>query len=176
MRRLLRFLLIPLALVFLFEAWLWGHLAPIVAWIVARVPLDRFKAQIAVRIEALPPAATFGVFVLPVLLLLPFKFLALWALARGHWLTAVGLLALAKVVSVGVTAFIFEVTRPKLLQLSWFRRLYHGVLRWLAAAPSLLQPISPPLQDSFRMFSPRRAGRTLKLLARIRQRAQARAA
>jgi len=170
MRRLLRLLLIPLALVFLFEAWLWGHLAPIVAWIVARVPLERFKAQIAVRIEALPPAATFGVFVLPVLLLLPFKFLALWALARGHWLTAVGLLALAKVVSVGVTAFIFEVTRPKLLQLAWFRQLYDRVMLWLAWAHELIDPIKDRLRRALRMFGPKRAGRTLRLLARIRRR------
>src|SRR5262249_28370787 len=91
-------------------------------------------------------------------------------------LTAVGLLALAKVVSVGVTAFIFEVTRPKLLQLSWFRRLYDGVLRWLAAAHALIDPIGRRLKVWFRMFAPRRGGRTLKLLARIRQRAQARAA
>ena len=45
MRRLLRPLLILLALVFLFEAWLWSHLAPIVAWIVARIPLRAIKAE-----------------------------------------------------------------------------------------------------------------------------------
>ena len=37
MRRLLRPLWVLLALVFLFEAWLWEHLRPIVAWIVDRV-------------------------------------------------------------------------------------------------------------------------------------------
>jgi hypothetical protein len=176
MRRLLRLGLIPLALVFLIEAWLWEHLAPIVAAIVARLPLARLKAEIAVRIEALPPAATLGVFVLPVLLLLPFKFLALWALAHGHWLEAVGLLALAKVVSVGITAFIFEVTRPKLLQLYWFRRLYDRVLGWLAAAHALIDPIRCRLKARLQLFAPRRAGRALKLLARIRRRMQAPAA
>ena len=58
MHRLLRPLLILIALVFLFEAWLWRRLAPLVAWTITRIPLRRLKAAIAVRIDALPPAAT----------------------------------------------------------------------------------------------------------------------
>ena len=46
MRRvLLRPLLILLALVFLFEAWLWDRLAPIVGWVVARIRWTAFKAS-----------------------------------------------------------------------------------------------------------------------------------
>ena len=86
MRRLLRPFLILLALVFLFEAWLWQRLAPIVAWVVARLPLRQLKAALAARIDALPPAATLVVFVVPVLMLIPFKLLGVWMLARGHWL------------------------------------------------------------------------------------------
>src|SRR5262249_3270863 len=130
MRRLLRPLLVLLALVFLFEAWLWTHLAPIVAWLVARIPLRAIKASIAAWIERLPPAATLVVFIVPVVLLLPLKFLGLWMLAHGLWLGALLVLALARLVGVGVTAFIFEVTRPKLLQLAWFRRLYDRVMIW----------------------------------------------
>jgi hypothetical protein len=107
MRRLLRPFLILLALVFLFEAWLWEHLAPVVAWIVARIPLRAIKARTAAWIEGLPPAVTLVVFVVPVAVLLPFKFLGLWLLAHGHWLDAVAVLALAKVAGLGVTAFIF---------------------------------------------------------------------
>src|SRR5437764_13066982 len=98
MHRLLRPLLILIALVFLFEAWLWRRLAPLVAWTITRIPLRRLKAAIAVRIDALPPAATLVVFVVPVLVLVPFKFLGLWLLAAGRWLEAVVVLALAKVV------------------------------------------------------------------------------
>jgi hypothetical protein len=173
MRRLLRPFLILLALVFLFEAWLWSHLAPIVGWIVARIPLREIKARAAAWIESLPPAATLGVFVVPVLLLLPFKFLGLWLLAHGHWLDALGVLALAKVVSLGVTAFIFDLTRPKLLRLAWFRRLYDRVMIWLAWAHELVDPIKRRIKRAFRMFAPRRAGRTLRLLLRVRRRMQA---
>jgi hypothetical protein len=90
MRRLLRPLLILLALVFLFEAWLWSHLAPIVAWIVARIPLRAIKARLTALLDRLPPAATLVVFIVPVLLLLPLKFFGLWMLAHGSWLGALG--------------------------------------------------------------------------------------
>jgi hypothetical protein len=172
MRRLLRPFLILLALVFLFEAWLWQHLAPIVARIVARLPLRLLKATVAAWIEQLPPAATLVVFVVPVVLLLPLKFVGLWMLAHGFWLGALSLLALAKVVSLGVTAFIFDLTRPKLLQLAWFRRLYDRVMIWLDWAHALIDPIKRRLRSLFRAFAPRRAGRTLRLLMRIRRRMQ----
>ena len=60
MRRLLRPLLILLALVFLFEAWLWEHLRPLVAWVVDLIALG--PAQGAARgrdraAAALPDAA-----------------------------------------------------------------------------------------------------------------------
>ena len=173
MRRLLRPFLILLALVFLLEAWLWVHLAPIVAWIVARIPLRAIKARLSVWIEQLPPAATLVVFVVPVLLLLPLKFLGLWMLAHGSWFGALGVLALAKMVSVGVTAFIFDLTRPKLLQLPWFAWLYDRVMVWLVWAHELIDPIKRRLRSWFRMWAPKRAGRTLRLLARIRRRMQA---
>jgi hypothetical protein len=148
-------------------------LAPLVAWVVARIPLRALKAAVAAIIERLPPAATLVVFVVPVLLLLPLKFLGLWMLAHGLWLGAIGVLALAKVASLGVTAFIFDLTRPKLLQLAWFRRLYERVMTWLDWAHALIDPIKRRLKTWFRMWSPRRAGRTLRLLARIRRRMQA---
>src|SRR4029079_19715703 len=119
LRLLLRPLLILLALVFLFEAWLWEHLAPVVAWVVARIPLTAVKTRIAAHVERLPPAATLLVFVVPVLLLLPLKFIVLWILSHGQWLVAFAVLAVTKVVSLGVTAFIFDLTRDKPLQLAW---------------------------------------------------------
>jgi hypothetical protein len=183
MRRLTRPLLILLALVFLFEAWLWDHLAPIVAVIVARIPLHEIKVRVAASVEHLSPPATLFVFIVPVILLLPLKFLGLWMLANGYWLGAFGVLALAKVVSLGVTAFIFEITRPKLLQMAWFQRFYDWVMRGIAWAHALVDPVKVRtklmirrMKRWLRMFGPKRAGRTLKLLRRIRHRMQARAA
>jgi hypothetical protein len=173
MYRLFRPFLILLALIFLMEAWLWERLAPVVAWLVARIPLREIKARMAACIERLPPTGTLVVFVFPVLLLLPLKFIGLWMLARGHWFGALGTLALAKVVSLGVTAFIFDLTRDKLLQLAWFSWLYQRVMAGLAWAHALVDPIKRRLKTWLRMFAPKRAGRMLRLLIRIRRRMQA---
>jgi hypothetical protein len=106
------------------------------------------------------------------LLLLPMKFAGLWMLARGYWLGAAGVLALAKVISVAVTAFIFEITRDKLLEVAAFRRLYVRIMAWLAWAHALVDPIKRRIRSLLHMFGPRRAARTLRLLMRIRRRMQ----
>jgi len=173
MRRLLHPLLVLLALFFLFEASLWERLAPVVAWIVARIPLRQVKERIAVWIEGLPPAATLVVFIIPFILLLPLKFLEVWFIAHRQWFGTIATLVLAKLVGLGVTAFIFDLTRPKLLQLAWFARLYNRVLVWLAWAHALVDPIKLRLKRTFRMFAPAHAGRTLRLITRIRRRLQA---
>jgi hypothetical protein len=176
MRRLLKTLWILLALVFLFEAWLWDHLRPIVAWIVGLIAWDRLKERVAAWIAPLPPYPTLLVFLVPVLLLLPLKFLGLWMLAHGSWLGAMAVLALAKVVSMGVTAFIFEVTRPKLLQLPWFRAFYEHMLVWLEKAHALIDPIKAHIRHAVRrtvwLLKPGRPSRFLRHIARIRRRVQ----
>jgi len=188
MRRALKPIWVLLALVFLFEAWLWSHLAPIVALIVDRLALPTLKARAAAWIERLPPWATLLVFLVPPILLLPLKFVGLWMLAHGSYVGAMAVLAAAKVVSMGVTAFIFEVTRPKLLELAWFAWLYGHVLTGLAWAHRQIDPIKArmrafaretlvPLRRRMRalalMLGPGRRGRFLRRLIRIRRRMQA---
>ena len=172
MRRLLQPFVIFLALVFLFEAWLWQRLAPIVAWLFAHIPLRQLRTRLSTAIERLPPAGALVLFAVPVVLLLPMKFVGVWLLARGHWLSALGVLAFAKVASMGVTAFIFDLTRDKLLVIPGFRRLYERVIAGLAWAHKLTDPVKRRMRVALRAFSPRHAGRTLRLLFRIRRRAQ----
>ena len=173
MRRLTRPLLILLAIVFLIEAWLWSHLEPVVEWIVARIPLRALKARLAAAIMRLPPAATLIVFVVPVVLLFPFKLLGLWLLAHHQWFAAGVVLVLAKLVGMAVTAFVFETTRPKLLQMAWFRWLYEHMIVWLAWAHRMADPIKLRIVALLRIFGPKRAGRTLRLFWRIRRRMRA---
>ena len=117
MRRVLRPFLVLLALIFLVEAWLWEHLRPLVAWVVDLIAWNRLKARLAAAIERLPPYPTLLIFLIPPIVLFPFKLLGLWMLAHGSWLGATTVLVLAKLVGTGVAAFIFDLTRPKLLQL-----------------------------------------------------------
>jgi hypothetical protein len=171
-RRLLRPLLIALALIFLFEAWLWDRLQPIVYAIVNVVPWGRVKVWLRRGIDRLPPWAALGVFVIPLLVFLPVKFFEFWFIAHGNWLGAAITLVLAKVVGLGLTAFVFDVTRDKLLQMAWFHRMYDWFMWARAWAHGLVDPIKERLKRFFRLFAPKRAGRALRLFWRVRRRMQ----
>lgn len=188
MRRLLKPLWVLLALLFLFEAWLWDHLRPVVQWVVDLVPWRRLKERLAAFIESLPPYATLLVFLVPVVMLFPLKLAGLWMLAHGSWFGAMAVLALAKLMSTGVTAFIFALTRPKLLQLWWFRWLYDHVMVWLDKAHAIIDPIKERIRAWARanlafvrrrlrryvwLMRPGRPGRFLRRVMRIRRRMQA---
>src|ERR1700753_3222425 len=115
LRRLLQPVWVLLAIVFLIEAWLWDHLEPIVARFVAILPLQSFKEWLAERVDTLSPAMTLIVFIVPVIPLFPLKLIGLWLLAHEYWTSAIFTILFAKFVGVGVTAFIFDGARDKLL-------------------------------------------------------------
>ena len=76
-------------------------------------------------------------------------------------------------VGVSITAFVFEVTKPKLLKLGWFRWLYERVLAWLDWAHDLVAPIKMRIKRLLRIFRTKQTGRALRLLWRIRRRMRA---
>ena len=172
MRRLLRVFWVILALLFLLEAWLWSRLEPIVAALVALLPLKTIKAKTAAAVEALPPSATLVVFLVPVAVLLPVKIAALWLFHEGYWLAGIGALIFAKLAGLGVTAFVFEVTRPKLMQLAWFARLYALVMRGLDWAHAMVEPVKRRIRQYSYMLRPRNSGRFYRHLMRVRRRMQ----
>src|SRR5436305_2475991 len=173
MRRVLKPLWILLALFFLIEAWLWDHLRPLVAVVVNVIAWDKLKARLAAMVEWMPPWAVLIVFVIPFIVLLPLKFAEVYFLVHRQWIAAIVVLVLAKLVGLGVTAFIFDVTRPKLLQMAWFRRLYQLVLYWLERAHALIDPIKARIRLWVRTFTRANGGRTLRMLRRIRRRMSA---
>ena len=173
MRRLMRPFLVLLAIIFLIEAWLWRHLEPVVEWIVARIPLRALKARLANWIETIPPPAALIVFVVPGILLFPLKLLTLWLLAQKQLIAAGVVFTFAKLVGLGVTAFVFEATRPKLMQMAWFRWVYEHVLMALAWAHRLADPVKHRIRKFMQVFAPRRAGRAMRLFWRIRRRMRA---
>ena len=170
MRRVIHAFWVVLALLFLLEAWLWEKLAPIVAFVVGFIPLRRIKANVAAFVERLPPAATLIVFVIPAAVLFPIKIVAIWMFGHGQWLGGICALVFAKLAGLGVTAFIFEITRPKLLQLAWFARLYEIVLRGLAWAHELVEPVKRRMRKYVHVLRPRNAGRFYRHLMRVRRR------
>jgi hypothetical protein len=131
MKRLLRwfraiFLEVPFALILLFEEWGWqplanlvGQLARLAAW----AALERWIAQ-------LPPYAALALFVTPTVLLFPFKIAALWLLAHGQRVAGLAVMGAAKVVGTAVVARLFQLTKPRLLMIPWYARLYGWWVPW----------------------------------------------
>jgi hypothetical protein len=170
MRRLIRWFWITVALIFLIEAWLWDHLEPVFAAMVAWLPLERLKRRIARWVERLSPVVSLIVFAVPVTLLLPFKLAGLWLLTRGYWGEAAGTFVCAKLVGLGSTAFVFDAARSKLLQLRWFRLLHDQLVAWRVWSHALVDPVIRDVKANLAMFAPRRAGRAVRLAQRIRRR------
>jgi hypothetical protein len=169
LRRLLQPIWVLLAVIFLIEAWLWDHLEPIVAWAVGKIPLQAFKHWLAERVDTLSPAMTLIVFVVPLIPLFPLKLIGLWLLTHEYWLSAIATILFAKLVGVGVTAFVFDVTRPKLLEMGWFERLYEFVIGLRAKAAALVDPIKRRILEILRGNGDRWSSRILRLIQRFRK-------
>ena len=169
LRRLLQPVWVLLAVIFLIEAWLWDHLEPIVAWVVAKLPLQAFKTWLADRVDTLSPAMTLIVFAVPVIPLFPLKLIGFYLLTHEYWLSAVFTILFAKLVGVGITAFVFDVTRPKLLEMGWFERLYEFVIGLRAKAAALVDPIKQRIVEILRGDGDRWSSRMLRLIQRFRK-------
>ncbi|MDN3568878.1 hypothetical protein QWZ14_31255 [Paeniroseomonas aquatica] len=129
LRRLARLPLVPLAiLVVLLEATVWR-------WLTA---LGRVLSRLAVfaalerLVARLSPRMVVAAFVLPFLAFIPLlKFGELWLFLHGHLVLGVLLLVAAKVVGVAFSARLFEIARPKMLQVPRFAWAYgHGLRAW----------------------------------------------
>jgi hypothetical protein len=93
-------------------------------------------------VRRLPPYGALCLFVLPGLLLLPVKLLALVAIAHGHALSGIATIVVAKLGGAAVVARIYVLTLPTLLALGWFARC-HGwfmMLKNHLGRPAARQP------------------------------------
>ncbi|MDT9001709.1 hypothetical protein RQP53_20700 [Paucibacter sp. APW11] len=139
LRSLLRLLLQPLrwlarlllALLLVFEEWGWEPLQRAMAWL-GRLPVLR---QVEAAIRRLPPYGALALLLLPTLLILPVKIIALWMIGKGRALLGVSVILLAKVAGTALLARLFVLIQPALMQLGWFARLY---TRWSAWKLALL--------------------------------------
>jgi hypothetical protein len=90
------------------------------------IPAVRALARLALirrleaRIARLSPVAILMLFVIPLAIIEPFKIYALYLFGEGHFLSAVLMFALAKVVGLGLAERLFAVGRDKLLSIRWF--------------------------------------------------------
>jgi hypothetical protein len=169
MRRLLQPVWVLLAVIFLIEAWLWDHLEPIVAWVVALIPMRAFKAWLTERVDTLSPAMTLIVFIVPVIPLFPLKLIGLYLLTHEYWLSAIATILFAKLLGVGVAAFVFDVTKEKLLEMAWFEAMYEFIIGLRAKATALVEPVKRRILEALRGDGDSWSARTLRLIQRFRK-------
>jgi hypothetical protein len=65
---------------------------------------------------------------------------------------------------------VFDVTRPKLLEMAWFEKLYEFVLALRAKCNALVEPVKAKILDILRGDGERWLSRTLRLIQRFRKR------
>jgi hypothetical protein len=111
------------------------------------------------------------VFAIPLIAMLPLKFLEVYFLATRNWLGAAAVILFVKLAGVGITAFIFDVTRDKLMQMPWFRRVYDWVMWARAWAHAQTEPIRQRVRQLAWLLRPQRAGTFLRRVMRLRRRA-----
>ena len=117
---------VVLALVVLFAEWGWRPLAALLGQLRRLALIARLENWI----QTLPPYGALAVFTVPSLLLLPLKLLALYFVAHGQKLMALGLIGVAKLGGTALVARLFILTGPQLMRIGWFARGYNLIMPW----------------------------------------------
>lgn len=124
---------------FLIEEVIWAGLTHLMAQL-GRLPL---VARLEALIRTLPPYPAMALFLLPVVIILPFNLIAGWLMAKGQFLSGLGLLLCAKFSGMAIWARLYTLCRPALASLRWFAALETMILRWKAWTHALLDQFEP---------------------------------
>ena len=134
--RFLSFFLVPLGVtVMLVEEYLWRGLKAVMAQF-GRLPV---VARIEAHITTLSPGWAAVVFLVPGMVLFPFKLAALWAMANGHLLWGLVVLLAAKLTATALFARLYTLCKPALMTVPWFVRLHDMMTRAKAWAHAHLE-------------------------------------
>jgi hypothetical protein len=82
------------------------------------------------QIERLPPYPALALVAVPLAVVEPLKLATLFIVGKGHWIIGVAGMICAYALSLLVTERLFQIVKPKLLKLRWFRTLWG----WFIAA------------------------------------------
>ena len=124
-----------LAIIVIFEEWLWDGLAfigQILSHILHLEKLDNWL------INATAYQALFSLFI-PIAIVTPFNILALFLLANGAILQGILLEIVLKLTGTLLIAHIFKLVKTALLTLNWFAKIYYTISNLLNWAHKVIQ-------------------------------------
>lgn len=122
-------LLFVLAVLVIFEEWLWDVLTAAGKWLAAALHLERLDERLARS----SPGEALVALCIPLLIVTPINLAAVFLLVHGGVWQGLLLEVVAKLLGTLLVARVFRLVRPALLSFSWFSWLYHGItgiLRW----------------------------------------------
>jgi hypothetical protein len=173
--RLKHALLTFAAVIFLIEAWLWDKTILLGRWAARHIPWQEFKDAVARLIARLPPYGALLLFLIPIAVIEPLKIIAVDQIAHGRLLRGALAFVVLKFVGLGLIAFVFDLTREKLLTIGWFARFYALVIYLRDKAHQFVAPYKAAVVA--RLSALRRSidaaagkGGLMGLLARLRAR------
>jgi hypothetical protein len=135
------------------EEFVWRHVTRLGEWLSARLPLFAAAERL---VDRLSPRWTFAVFAIPLVSLVPIKLAAVSLMVHGHVVSGVALIVAAKVAGTAVSARLFAIAKPKLMQVPAFVRVYGAVTRWVDRVHEHLDQ-SPSWQSARRLAARARA-------------------
>lgn len=133
------------AALFLFESWLWDNVREWLRRLGRALGVERLDPWLRRVVAGLSPRATLLIFFAPAVAIYPVKFLALGLIVRGHLLLGALAIFLVKTLALGVTSYLFDICREKMLQMPWFVRVYAAFCRARAWARMIIAPVKQRL-------------------------------
>jgi len=127
------------AAVLLFEEWFWARSTRAIV----RLAVIAHLTAVGDWIRRRPPTQALALFVVPVLVIYPFKVLALMALARGDLALGGAAFVGAKLVATAVFARLYQLTEPAIVRFAWVRIGRDAFLRARASIHAWLEAQAP---------------------------------
>jgi hypothetical protein len=95
------------------------------------------KAKVQHTLERLGPYQSLALLAVPVCLVEPSKLIAIAVAGEGHWVMGTAIMIAAYAGSLLLVERIFQIVKPKVLQLRWFAKLWAWfiVLRYKLVRP-----------------------------------------
>ncbi len=133
--KILNPLIFIVALILIFEEWLWTELTRFTRFI-SELP---FLAKLEFKISMLPAYPSLILLISPFLLLLPLKFLMVFLVSNGHYFVAFVLFILEKILGTALAAHLFSLTKKNVMTIAWFQRFFDKLVNLISLAKNWIK-------------------------------------